>query len=300
MLTSPEPAAADGDADGIVAFIAAEQAHPQRRIIYVGVETAGIQAELEALAPPWLSTVRVTRDGAEITGVVLVEVDEELGRAWIIGPWARGDGDEWMHTAGGLLDAALAQLPPAVTGHEMCGDSDHRLLATLAELRGWRPSEANHILVVDPSVVGGWPAGDDGLPARHRPAAAGDVDAIAVLHDAEFPDTYATAQGLLDDQAKGARVVLVVDDDAGRVVGYAAGEIHSDGEGFIDFLGVAPAARGAGLGRHLAMAITRALLERSPLDRVALTVQDHRAPARALYERLGFRSEGTLVAYRSQ
>jgi hypothetical protein len=32
---------------------------------------------------------------------------------------------------------------------------------------------------------------------------------------------------------------------------------------------------------------------------VALTVQNHRRPARALYERLGFRSDGSIVAYRS-
>jgi len=35
------------------------------------------------------------------------------------------------------------------------------------------------------------------------------------------------------------------------------------------------------------------------LGRVCLTVQDHRTPARALYERLGFRPDGSLIAYRS-
>jgi ribosomal protein S18 acetylase RimI-like enzyme len=72
-----------------------------------------------------------------------------------------------------------------------------------------------------------------------------------------------------------------------------------DGEGYLDFLAVHPAARGAGLGRRLVVAIGRQLIDRSPLGRMALTVQDHRAPARALYERLGFRSDGALVAYRS-
>jgi hypothetical protein len=32
---------------------------------------------------------------------------------------------------------------------------------------------------------------------------------------------------------------------------------------------------------------------------VGLTVQDHRLPARGLYEQLGFRSGGSLIAYRS-
>ncbi len=45
--------------------------------------------------------------------------------------------------------------------------------------------------------------------------------------------------------------------------------------------------------------MTRSLLERASANRVALTVQDHRAAARALYDRLGFRPDGVMVAYRS-
>jgi ribosomal protein S18 acetylase RimI-like enzyme len=47
------------------------------------------------------------------------------------------------------------------------------------------------------------------------------------------------------------------------------------------------------------MTVTRRLLDRSRRGRVGLTVQDHRTPARSLYDRLGFRSDESLVAYRS-
>jgi GNAT superfamily N-acetyltransferase len=299
MVSAPDR----DELDEIVTFIAAQQARPERRITYLGDEAAGIAAELEGLAPPWATTARVVRDGARITGVVVAEWDEELGRAWIVGPWA-ADGDSdgatdgaeaWRASADALVDAALAQLPATVTRPEMAGEAVHERLAALAAARGWTASEVNHILVADAATVAAWPPAPQ---AGLREATAGDVAAIAVFHDVEFPDTYASAAKLVEGQLDGSRVVLVADGGGHGVAGYAAGEVHDDGEGFVDYLVVDPAARRTGVGRQLVMAVTRRLLERSSLGRVALTVQDHRAPARALYGRLGFRSEGSIVAYR--
>jgi ribosomal protein S18 acetylase RimI-like enzyme len=283
----------------VVAFIAAQQAHADRRISYVGNDEAGIVAELGGLEPSWVTTARVLRDGTRIIGVVIAEWDDDLGRAWILGPWVVDDGDGWMAGAVTLLDAALAQPPSTVTRYEMSGDVANHRLADLAASRGWTPSEPHHLLVVDAAVVDSWPAGGGAQTASLRAAGRDDIGAIAALHDVEFPDTYASARQLVNGQLEGSRVVLVADDGHGDVVGYVAGEAHDDGEGFIDFVVVDPAARGAGLGRQLVMTVTRRLLDRSRLGRVALTVQDHRTPARRLYERLGFRSDGSLVAYRS-
>src|SRR5918999_1446191 len=98
--------------DGVVRFVADQQARVDGRIAYVGTEAAGIRAELDGIEPPWVTTVRVRRrpDGA-LAGVVVVEWDEEMGRAWIMGPWVDADTDDaWAVAAGELLDAALAQL----------------------------------------------------------------------------------------------------------------------------------------------------------------------------------------------
>ena len=132
---------------------------------------------------------------------------------------------------------------------------------------------------------------------RRRPD---DLAAIAEVHDAEFPGTYATAGQLASGD--GTRVVLVVPATAGEpgaLAGYAAGQVHPDGEGFIDFIAVHPRARGAGVGRRLVTALTRELLAASTVGRVALVVQDHRDAARALYQQLGFRADADFVAYRS-
>jgi ribosomal protein S18 acetylase RimI-like enzyme len=291
-LTNPD------ELNDLVAFIAAQQVYPDRRISYVGTDAAGIRAELDGLEPSWVTTARVLRDGTRITGTMITEWDDDLGRAWIVGPWVVGDGAEWMAAAVALLDAVLAELPPAVTRYEMSGDIANRRLADLAASRGWTATEPNHVLIADASVVAAWPGGD-GQTAALRAAAPDDIGAIAAWHDAEFPDTYASATQLVDGQLDGSRVVLVADDGHGGVAGYAAGEVHDDGEGFIDFVVVDPATRGTGVGRQLVVAITRRLLDRSLLGRVGLTVQDHRTPARNLYERLGFRPDGSLIAYRS-
>lgn len=180
--------------------------------------------------------------------------------------------------------------------HELSGDVANASLADLAAGRGWSPTEASHALVADAAVVAAWP--DDEPISGLRPAESGDARLLAPLHDAEFPQTYASADGLVEGAIGGEGIVLVVPAVDGGIAGYAAGQVHDDGEGFIDFVAVDPAARGTGLGRRLVTALTRHLLARSPLGRVCLLVQDHRRPARALYERLGFRPDGSFVAYR--
>jgi ribosomal protein S18 acetylase RimI-like enzyme len=283
----------------VVAFIAAQQVHPDRHITYLGTDAADITAELDGLTPPWAATARVRHDGTGIAGAVIGEWDEDIGRAWIIGPWVVGDGESWMAASVELLDAALAQLPPSVTRYEMCGDIANRRLADLAATRGWMASGPSHFLLADAGVVAAWPAGGGSQEASLRTAEAGDIVAIAALHDVEFPDTYASASQLVDGQLDGSRVVLVAVDSHGGVVGYIAGSVGDEGEGSIDYVVVDPAARGLGVGRQLVTTATRRVLDRSPLGRVRLAVHDHRMPARGLYERLGFRPDGSHIAYRS-
>src|SRR5687768_14053653 len=132
------------EADAVVALIAAEQARPERLITYLGATAEGIRAELDGLEPPWIETARVVRDkDGAIIGVSIVEYDEELGRAWILGPWVAGDAAAWDDFANSLLDAAIVQLPSGVVDKEISGEVANALLAELAVERGWGPTEAN-------------------------------------------------------------------------------------------------------------------------------------------------------------
>ena len=291
----PTTAAAD-DLPEVLALIVAQQRRPEANVAYLGSDPGGVAAELHGLQPPWTTTLRIVREGDRIVGAVAVEWDEEVGRSWVMGPWVDLDGGRWLPAAEELLDAALAQVPPAITRHELSGDTANRNLAELSAVRGWWATEVNHALAVDEATVAGWVRVDGGAL---RPARTEDVEGIRALHDQEFPGTYATADQIVAGQQDGSRVTVVAEDGAGGVAAYASGHLQDDGEACLDFLAVHPDRQGAGLGCEAIVAVTHALLPRSPLRRLSLTVQDHRAPARRLYERLGFRHRASIVGYRS-
>jgi ribosomal protein S18 acetylase RimI-like enzyme len=73
--------------------------------------------------------------------------------------------------------------------------------------------------------------------------------------------------------------------------------VQPDGDGYLDYLAVPDAARGHGAGRDLLVAIGRYLVDTAPHHDVNLTVQDHRTPARRLYESLGFELQLSMVGY---
>ena len=292
MLTPPAPE----EVAAVVDLIVDQQRRPDRNIPYLGTDPEGVTAELEGLEPAWTSNARIAREDDRIVGAVAVEWDDDVGRSWVMGPWVAHDDDRWLPLAGELLDAALAQVPSSITRHEVSGDLANQQVAALAAARGWWPTEVNHALSVDEAIVGTW--GDIDVTGL-RPATTDDLEGIRPLHDAEFPGTYATADQLVAGQQDGSRVTLVADDGAGGVAAYASGHLQDDGEGCLDFVVVHPDQHGRGLGRQAVAAIARDLLPRSPLGRMSLTVQDHRAPARGLYERLGFRHEASFVGFRS-
>lgn len=286
------------DHDAVVAFISAQQRSPERNVIYLGEEADGIRAELAVLQPEWTTTVRVAAaDGGTIVGAALAEWDDEVGRAWVLGPWVAGDGNAWTRWARPLFDAVATQVPAAIVDRELAGSLANERLADLAAELGWHPTAVSYSYVLDGDVGSGWPADDRaGTP---RTAGEADLPAIAALHDGEFPATYLTAAQLLERAGTGEALVLVAEGPDGEVAGYAAGNVQPDGDGYIDFLAVDVAARGGGIGRRLVLALGRRLLVASSSRRVHLTVHEHRTPARALYASLGFRVGTAIRGYRS-
>ena len=285
------PAVAE-ELDAVLDLVAGEQADLARGTTMLGDTRDGVAAELDDLEPDWRSTVRVAREDGRPVGAALVEWDEEATRAWVFGPWVAGGDDAWARWAAPLLDAAVAQLPPGVDRVELGGDVSNVRMAGLAAERGWTTSEVSHVYAADAEAARSWP---DPVVAV-RTATAADRETIRTLHDQEFPATYAPVERLLPDEPDG-RFRVVVAEDGPRFLGYAAGRVQPDGAGYLDYLAVPDAARGHGAGRDLLVAIGRWLVETAPEHDVNLTVQDHRAPARRLYESLGFRALLAMVGY---
>jgi ribosomal protein S18 acetylase RimI-like enzyme len=278
--------------DEVLDLIAGEQTHLSRGTTMLGDERDGVAAELDDLEPDWRTTVRVAWEGEQPVGACLVEWDDESSRAWIFGPWVAGDDQAWARWARPLLEAGLAQLPAGTDRVELGGDVSNVRMASLAAELGWTTSEVSHVFAAGEVAARGW--ADPVVSIRE--AVVADRETIRPLHDQEFPATYAPVERLLPDEPDGKFHVLVAEDGP-RFLGYAAGRVQPDGAGYLDYLAVSDAARGHGAGRDLLVSIGRWLVEAAPKHDVNLTVQDHRNPARRLYESLGFTLQLSMVGY---
>lgn len=276
------------EAEQALRLMVSQQSDPRTACAYLGTEAGGILAELEDLEVPWQETLQVgVRDG-KVVAATLTDHDEEIGRSWIHGPWAADD-EAWEEHADRLVDDAVAATPDGVDDHELCADPANVRLAELARRRGWRAGVVNLAYVTRSDE--GWP---DASPDA-RAATPDDLGAITTLHDEAFPGTYATARRLLDDAD---RTTIVLERD-GEVMGYASAEVQADGAGYLDFIALAPAARGQGLAKALLAQIGREILARSSTATLSLTVREDNRSAVALYESFGFVRDAELVGYRS-
>jgi ribosomal protein S18 acetylase RimI-like enzyme len=282
-----------GEVDAVLDLVAAEQAHPSRGTTMLGDTREGIAAELGDVSPDWTLSARVARQDGRIVGAVVADWDVEVGRAWILGPWVPGDDDAWRTWARPLVEVALDQLPDDVHDWELAADVTHTRMAELGAELELPASEVNHVYSVDVATVETWPEASGEV----RAATHADVEVIRPLHDQEFPASYATADHLVPEPPDG-KFQVVVAADGPQLLGYAAGRVQADGEGYLDFIAVADVARGRGVGRDLMVAACRPVIASATTGQLHLTVQDHRAPARRLYESLGFQRSLSIVGYR--
>ncbi len=281
-------AALPGLADEALDLVVAAQADPATSCPYLGTGRDGVVAELDDLDLPWREHMLVcVRDGRVVAAAV-ADHDLELGRSWLHGPWAVDDA-VWEASARALVDALVDRLPDGISDHELCGTPANTRLAALAASLGWAAGPVN--VSYETRTVDGWPPPDPAV----RPATEADLGGVAAIHDDAFPGTYHSARQLVADPD---RFTVVADDAAGRLVGYASAQVQPDGGGYLDFIAVAPPARGHGVGTRLLATIGRAVLDAAPAHRMHLTVTGDN-PAVRLYERFGLTRGAELVAYRS-
>ena len=267
----------DADAAEVVAHVAEAQLDPTRHVLYLGADADSIATDLAAVAA-WRDRTWVARDGdGSVEGVVTADLDEQMGRLWWLGPWARSPA-----VSAALLDAAEPVVAGLAREREFAPDERNAALVRIALDRGYVADEASAVLVCD---LDEWP--HVALPdlALVRPLEPDDHAAVARLHDQLFPGTHTAGRVLVADE--GTTVHVYGDEDP---VGYVATQVQADGSGYIDFLGVAPGARGRGHGRALIAAAMTALADRD-VPTANLTVRVGNAPARALYASLGLQEE---------
>lgn len=272
MQTRP---AAAHDVPSIIGYVTDQQRDPTRRIAYVGDDDGSLLAEFEEV-PGWpgRAMVAVGPDG-RIEGVLVPEVDDDMGRVWLIGPWAVDDA---------TADALYRATPDLPIEQELAPVEPNRFVASFALRHGFVREECSVALRRDGGLTGS--------PGTHMRESARPH--VAALHDSTFPGTHRTGADLVSGHH---RVLTVGGGAEYGPDGYVASEIQPDGSGYIDFLGVRPEARGQGLGRMLVEAAVDDLLGQG-VDHVHLTVRAGNDVARRLYASVGFVEDMVLVPFR--
>jgi ribosomal-protein-alanine N-acetyltransferase len=274
--------ASESDLGGIVAFIAAQQQNPTTHVPYLATDADSIRTDIDEIED-WAAVTAVAESNGQLVGVLIPEIDPDMGRLWWWGPWVGSEDADTVATQ--LHAAATALLPDGIDEQEACGDDRNELV------RRW--CSAHGLVANDASVLLRRNHEQDHTPdPRVRPVAEADLPALIELHEAAFAKTHSTGQALF--ASDNPRLAAIVDDTP---VGYVAHEMQSDGSGYLDYLAVRDDVQNQGLGRVLVEAACADLFRRGATH-VHLTVRETNSPARALYARAGFVEDRLARPYR--
>jgi ribosomal protein S18 acetylase RimI-like enzyme len=281
IVTLRGPGVADTHLAELGGFIAGRNAERTRNIGYLGDTPADVTAELTELEGDFTFAVARGADG-EIVGTLGMEWDPEVGRAWVLGPWA--DTPELMDELYATVDATV---PPEIGEREIFCDVTNAAVTAFAERHGFgEPTQQTILTFTRENLAGLAPVT---LPLL-TPAFEGQ---FAALHDGAFPGTHSPASALL---ASGQPIWVEV---AGtELLGYVTLKLrpeHDDAQ--IDYVAVHENARGKGVGGRLVAAALRLAFADERITHMDLVTNN--PVARRLYERVGFTLVQDMHSYRS-
>lgn len=275
----------------MIDFVSRYNPRAEHHIGYFGVAPEDIRQSVLMLNFRYDRGFRLAVEGSELVGVMGVDFDRQIGRAWLYGPIVTAA--DWMGTAEALYTAVAQAIPAGIDEHEMFVDSHNANARALAERHAFSSVGEISIYSITPQRLARLP---------EETAAAWDgrhTEQFLALHEELFPRSNYTLDYMLEEVGKGA--VFLTESDGNRLVGYFFGraEVES-GEAYVDLVGVSADRRGTGLGRRLMLAGLTQLRQMPGLREVSLTVNAGNAPALRLYDSLGFVKERDMMAFRKK
>jgi ribosomal protein S18 acetylase RimI-like enzyme len=265
---------------------------PEHHIVYFGTTPQEIEHYLleEQSIPPEESYLKAYYDG-ELTGVIGLEYDLDLKRAWIEGPLIQGA--HWVEIADELYAAVLNLIPESINDYELACDARHIYMGDFSAKHGYYHNGDAALLIFQRSNL-------TGLPEIHEPQLdEGFAGQMQRLHDQLFPGTYYSGKQLLGKIDQHHKIFMVA--KAKSLLGYIFVYVSpSIGDAYIDFIGVKEEVRRQGYGKRLLVSALHWIFSFPEVNQVGLTVRVENDAAVKMYEDSGFICERTLRGYRKK
>jgi ribosomal protein S18 acetylase RimI-like enzyme len=277
----------------LVRFAARLNTDGTHHIGFFGEGEADVRASLaECLIPP-ADGFLLAYEGDTLIGVLGVDADPEINRAWLFGPLV--DHADWHTVANKLYEQVLPIIPAGIRDYDLFCDVQNIRTQEFAACHGFPLRSENAVLALKRD--------------KHRPIAKRKFEIIPYdeiffsqfdeLHKSLFPNAYFTARQIVEKLDDTHRLILA--SKAGLLLGYHFCKIEPESEsGYIDFIGTDEPARGRGIGADLLAAGIDWMLSAPGTKKINLTVNADNIAARSLYETFGFVTERIMRGYRKQ
>jgi ribosomal protein S18 acetylase RimI-like enzyme len=276
----------------IASFVARLQDDNAHHTGYFGTEAKLIEQYIMELEPIGPEAFLLAYEGNALIGLLGLEFDLELGRAWLHGPMV--DHDDWQLVADELYESALKQvLPTQIKDLELYGDIANTNLRRFAQRKGFTIGSQAFTLCFPETQAKNLPT------VNARELEPKYHDAFKSLHRENFPGTYYSGQQIINKIDGRNKVFIAVEN--GELLGFIYPEIDTgSNQGYLNFLGVKKSARRQGIATKLIIAAVQWLLSLDEIHEVRLTVSEENTGALKLYTNIGFELERTLQGYRKK
>jgi len=116
-----------------VEFISRLQSDNSHHIGYFGTTSEELIPYIKELEPNWKETSLLAFEAKQLIGLLIIEYDLELERAWLHGPII--DHTDWQTVANTLFSNARSKIiPKAIQDLELCGDVSNDNLRIFAKV----------------------------------------------------------------------------------------------------------------------------------------------------------------------